>query len=182
MNTRNRFGDKPYVYLKPGELYFSKQPAVVTTILGSCVSATFFHRSTRLAGICHAVQPRCRNPVGCRGECRVAGRYAVCAVKAMIRRMVCDEMRFKDIEVKLFGGATMMAGPHPGSGSNGMGRKNVISAMETISSNGLILKVADVGGALGRKIIFDTATGAVLLKRLRPAIELEAASKVGDKR
>lgn len=176
MTIRGPHDHKTRVYLKPGELFFSRQPAVVTTVLGSCISATFSHRRMGLAAICHAIQPRCPDRGRCRCECPAAGRYAECAIAAMARRMRSTGTRPRDMEVKLFGGAALMGKSDSQTGAICMGRQNVISAMETISSQGLILKVADVGGALGRKIIFDTATGEVLLKRLRRTAESDLIS------
>jgi chemotaxis receptor (MCP) glutamine deamidase CheD len=46
------------VFLKPGELYIGKEPAVVSNILGSCVSITMFSERLGAGGICHALLPR----------------------------------------------------------------------------------------------------------------------------
>ena len=159
--------EKPRIYLKPGELCISKRPVVVTTVLGSCVSATFFHQATGLAAICHALQPKCPHGEQCSNDCAVPYRYAVCAITAMARQMSARGVRPREIEVKLFGGAALIGSPRPESAAISMGRQNVTAAMETISDCGLFLKVMDVGGSFGRKIIFDTATGEVLMKRLR---------------
>ncbi|MGA2142856.1 MAG: chemotaxis protein CheD, partial [Brevinematales bacterium] len=44
-------------FLKPGELLFSKVPAIVKTILGSCVSVCIFDNKQKFAGICHYLLP-----------------------------------------------------------------------------------------------------------------------------
>ncbi|MBI5895736.1 MAG: chemotaxis protein CheD [Desulfobacterales bacterium] len=167
MDAWNDRRDKPRIYLKPGELCVSNQPVVVTTVLGSCVSATFFHAASGLAAICHALQPRCPHSEKCSSACLVRYRYAICAISTMTRQMIAQGVKPKQIEVKLFGGAAMIGGQRPETAAPSMGQQNVTAAMETISDCGLILKVMDVGGTFGRKIIFDTATGEVLMKRLR---------------
>jgi chemotaxis protein CheD len=177
MNRSSRGVNGQHVYLKPGELFFSRQPAVVTTVLGSCISATFLHRSTGCAAICHAIQPHCPHPGHCQEACEMAGRYAVCAIEAMIRRMAAAGVRPRDIEIKLFGGAAMIVRSSSRPASVAMGQQNVIAAMHTINKDGLILKVADVGGTFGRKIIFYTNTGEILLKRLGRMSESDASLK-----
>ncbi|MBI5552969.1 MAG: chemotaxis protein CheD [Desulfobacterales bacterium] len=159
--------EKPRIYLKPGELCVSRRPVVVTTVLGSCVSATFFHQASGMAAICHALQPRCTQGDACMDACSLRYRYAVCAIQAMTRQMNSRGIRPREIEVKLFGGAALIGSSRPEAAATSMGRQNVTAAMETISDCGLFLKVMDVGGSFGRKIIFDTATGEVLMKRLR---------------
>jgi chemotaxis protein CheD len=167
MDAWNDPRDKPRIYLKPGELCVSKRPVVVTTVLGSCVSATFFHPATGLAAICHALQPKCPRSEQCADDCAVRYRYAVCAITAMARQMSARRVWSREIEVKLFGGAALIGMARTETPATSMGQQNVKAALETISDCGLILKVMDVGGAFGRKIIFDTTTGDVLMKRLR---------------
>lgn len=164
---------KPHVYLKPGELCTSEQAIMVTTVLGSCVSATFFHRATGLASICHAMQPWCphRSPDAnkCPPECKDRYRYVVCAIQDMSTKMVKLGVRPRELEVKLFGGAALIGPRRSSIPANSIGQLNVKAAMDTINNCHLVLKVADVGGTFGRKIIFDTGTGDVLMKRLHNA-------------
>jgi chemotaxis protein CheD len=47
-----------------------------------------------------------------------------------------------------------------------IGRQNIEMAEKILLSEGLTLKAKDVGGTGGRKILFYTGTGEVLLKRL----------------
>lgn len=80
--------------------------------------------------------------------------------------MISHNLRPRDIEVKLFGGAALIGSRHPEAITNSIGQLNVKAAMETLDNCGFTLKVMDVGGAFGRKIIFDSGTGEVLMKRL----------------
>lgn len=176
MDAWNDQRDKPRIYLKPGELCVSQRPVVVTTVLGSCVSATFFHPATGLAAICHALQPKCPHGELCADGCSVRYRYAVCAITAMARLMIARGVWPRELEVKLFGGAALIGTARTETSPASMGQQNVKAALETISDCGLILKVMDVGGAFGRKIIFDTSAGEVLMKRLRRANSIDPTS------
>jgi chemotaxis protein CheD len=71
-----------------------------------------------------------------------------------------------EIEVKCFGGADMFTQKNADSGLVSIGKQNIITAEKTLASEGLTLRVKDVGGRQGRKILFYTHTGEVLLKRL----------------
>jgi len=169
MDDLNYRDGKPHIYLKPGELCVSESEIVVTTVLGSCVSVTLYQKPSKWAAICHAMQPRCPQapqcPDLCPPKCKGRYRYATCSVEDMRKRMQSNGLRPKDVEVKLFGGAALI-GTQSSTSSDTVGQQNVKAAMEAINNCGLMLKVMDVGGNFGRKIIFDTSTGDVLMKRL----------------
>ena len=174
MTALDQHGVPPRIYLKPGEICFSKTPVVVTTVLGSCVSVTLFHPASGRAAICHALQPRCPQPYVCAGDCTAKYRYAACAIEAITRRMTAGGTHRSDIEVKLFGGAALIGNRRPETLATSLGRQNVEAAMEALHTAGLRLKVANVGGTVGRKIIFHTATGEVFMKRLKGIADLNA--------
>jgi chemotaxis protein CheD len=88
----------------------------------------------------------------------------------MSRYMLTYGLLPREIEVKLFGGAALIGTSRYREMSNSIGQQNVKAAIDTINSCGLLLKIMDVGGAFGRKIIFNTWTGEVLLKRLNKLI------------
>ncbi|ABB32644.1 CheD [Geobacter metallireducens RCH3] len=148
--------DLPKVYLKPGELHFAATPAVVTTVLGSCVSVTMFDRLSGTAAICHALLPE-----GPRSD---AFRYVDSSILLMLEMFAAQGVSRQRLEVKVFGGADII-----GAGGNrvGVGRRNVEIATLVLAANGLTVAAKDVGGTRGRKLFFVTHTGEVFLKRLR---------------
>ena len=148
------------VYLKPGELYFSARPAIVSTVLGSCVSVTMFNRGRSVGAICHAVLPEEKSP----GE---AFRYVDSSIRIMLRSFKRHGIHSSEIEVKLFGGSDVL--PHDDDRDRGftVGKQNIEVALDVIEKEGLLLITSDLGGTQGRKILFNTHTGEILLKRLR---------------
>lgn len=155
------------IYLKPGEFYLGEGPAVVSTILGSCVSVTMFHPGSGTGAICHGLLPRCGGKKSCDGTCLEGFRYVDCSIKRMIRKF--DEIGAcrGDIQVKIFGGADMFGAGSADARSMSVGMENVMVARTIIEKEGFHLAAFDTRGNLGRKIFFFTHTGEVLLKRLR---------------
>ena len=147
------------VYLKPGDLCHAESPAVVSTILGSCVAVVMFNQRTMVGGICHAMLPRNPSPRG--GE---TFRYVDSAVLYMAERFRALGIRESETDVKLFGGADVLE--YHGKNGLSVGRQNVETAIEVIGEAGFRLIVSDVGGTVGRKLRFYTHTGEVLLKRM----------------
>lgn len=147
------------VYLKPGDIYFSLRPSVVTTVLGSCVSVTMFSPEHGCGAICHAVLPEGRDP-------GAACRYVDSAIKRMLRsfeRRGIDPLR---LEVKLFGGSDVLPSYPKRDAGMTVGRQNIESALKVLEQHRLRVTASDLGGPRGRKIVFFTHTGEILLKRL----------------
>jgi chemotaxis protein CheD len=162
MNRYNE--DIPYVYLYSGELYISEKPAVVSTVLGSCVAVTMFHKRTGVGAICHGVMPGCASAADCsKNHCIEQLKYVDCSIRYMVWKFEGYGVRRKKLEVKIFGGADILASQT----SNSVGTANVRAALKTIKELRLRLVAQDVGDSFGRKIIFYTHTGEVFLNRLK---------------
>ncbi len=46
------------VFLLPGEYFMSKQPHIISTLLGSCVSVCLYHPQHRFGGMNHYMLPK----------------------------------------------------------------------------------------------------------------------------
>lgn len=147
------------IYLHPGELVISEDPAEVSTVLGSCISVTLYLPKLKIGAICHAVLP-----TGDDGE---PGKYVDQAVDYMVSYLNRFSVERRDIVVKLFGGANMFKNTDPVRCERTVGAQNIREAMNSFKVAGLELSVSDVGGERGRKIIFHTDTGEVFLKRVK---------------
>jgi chemotaxis protein CheD len=155
----------PLVFLKPGEMVFSAEPTLVTTLLGSCVAVTMFSPRQRFGAICHALLPSCRKERLCSHGHAEAGKYVECAVRFMLDELKARGMVRSEIDVKLFGGSDMFETVDGRRLS--VGSQNIQMALRMLEGESVRLITQDIGGARGRKIVFHTHTGDVFLKRLR---------------
>ena len=151
------------IYLHPGELCVCDEPTQVTTVLGSCVSVTLFNPRLCLGAICHATLPECRTTEKCESVCIEAFKFMDCAIRYMLGAFRERGVLNKEIEIKIFGGADTLIS----QSSNTVGRKNVQTALSILREERLSVVAMDVGDSFGRKLIFYSHTGEVLLKRLR---------------
>lgn len=158
------------VYLRPGDLFLGTEPSLVTTVLGSCVAVTMFNARLRMGGICHALLADPLKEGAPDGEFHGPYKYVSDAIQAMIDGFFRLGIHPAEIEVKLFGGANALSAG-AGAGADGsVGQMNVRRARELLEQANLRPCKDHVGGLCGRKIVFDTFTGVVLLKRLpRPS-------------
>lgn len=150
------------VYLRPGELYVGREPTLVTTVLGSCVSATIFGRRLRAGAICHAVLPASDSYE----PDPEAFRFVDRSVQHLLDQMGRLGLSREELEVKAFGGAEGLAS---GGVRFGVGRRNVTALQRLLDRLGIPIAASDLGGTRGRKLVFYTDTGEVYLKRLQHA-------------
>lgn len=156
----------PEVYVQPGESHLVHGAAVLRTVLGSCVGVTFWHEGLEIGALCHPMLP-C-HPIAVRGRIDVeaARRYVDFAIRDLATQFDRMGAQRPDIQVKLFGGADVLRIQEPGSRPT-VGRLNREMALEILRVEGFDVAASQLGGPVGFHIDFYTATGDVLLRRLR---------------
>jgi len=154
------------INLQPGEIYFSESPAVITTILGSCLGITMFSRQRKKGAIAHPMLPKCPSMDRCTADCAEKGKYVDCSIKELFAAMATEATLKKDVEIKIFGGSDMFQNSVDREKALTVGRQNIRAAETILSSSGINILASDTGGSSGRKILFFSHTGEVYLKRL----------------
>lgn len=155
----------PDLDLQPGELYLARSPAILRTILGSCVGVTFWSSRLGAGALCHGVLPRCpRNwPLGYAAS--EGYRYVDFSIRYLARQFDALGASRREVQVKLFGGADVLPAGKRG-GQPTVGALNCGVAEEVLAEEGFVVSASDLGGVRGRRIHFHTGTGEVLLTRL----------------
>lgn len=154
----------PVEHLRIGECIFSRRAALITTVLGSCVSATFYHPKTGTAAIFHAMLPECCLARDNERNCR----YADVSVDEIMLRFKKLGIPAASLTVHLFGGGFTIEPERKRAVRDivDVGRKNVEAARKALARHGLTIKAEDVLGRHGRKINFLTATGELWVRTL----------------
>jgi chemotaxis protein CheD len=156
----------PDLNLQPGELYLARGPAILRTILGSCVGVTF--RSARLGAgaLCHGVLPRCPESWPPDTDSVEGHRYVDFSIRHLAQRFDALGARRSELEVKVFGGADVLPSEGARPDKPTVGTLNCQAAIEVLAEEGLTIIASDLGGVRGRRIHFHTGTGDVLVYRL----------------
>lgn len=141
------------VYLPPGQMHVGEEVSM-TTILGSCVAVVLWDGS--IGGMNHFLLPR--GPAGLRSELR----YGVTAVPRLLHKILEAGAKLSMLQAKVFGGARVLSAPT----TNHLGMQNANAAMEILAASRIPVVAHDVGGTRGRKIVFNTDDGSVLVKYL----------------
>lgn len=152
----------PEFYLQPGEIRLARGPALLKTVLGSCVGVTFWSPRLDLGALCHGILPRC--PPGVRAE--EGYRYVDFAIRDLLRQFEHFGALHGEIQIKVFGGADVLPVHAAMSWKATVGHQNWHTALEVLRDENLTVLASDLGGSVGRTIQFHTGTGEVMLRRL----------------
>ncbi len=143
-------------YLYPGTLFVHQRPHLVTTVLGSCVSVCLWDPVSCFGGINHYLLPLWN------GEGLPTPKYGNIAIAKLIEKVKRQSKHPDKLIAKVFGGASMW---EKAEGLLAIGQRNIEFAEETLGNHQIKIISRDLGGHVGRKIIFNTLDGSVLLRR-----------------
>jgi chemotaxis protein CheD len=143
--------------LMPGEYYISDKQEMITTVLGSCVSACIYDEKRHIGGMNHFMLPA----KGSAALMDESARYGLFAMESLINELMKSGCRKQDLKVKLFGGGQIIAN------MSDVGRKNILFAKNFLHAEGLPLEASDLGLIFPRKVNFFPFSGKAMVKRLK---------------
>lgn len=150
------------IYLHPGQMYVSNQPAQISMILGSCAGVCVYDRVRTLGGATHYMLPEWD------GSGQPSPRYGDVAIDGLLKQFQAYGSKPADLEARIFGGACMFEVFRGSEGVNDhIGVRNVNLAAEILSRFGIAIVTRDTGGENGRKLKMQSDTGVVLVSLIR---------------
>lgn len=147
----------------PGEYYVTTQGEMISTVLGSCVSACIIDPINRVGGMNHFMLPATRNTLAPVGTNSDATRYGNHAMEQMINDILKAGGKKENLEVKLFGGGKVLAQMN----KIDIGQKNIVFIRSYVAIEGLMVVKADLGDIYPRKVLYFTDNGNVKMKKLK---------------
>lgn len=146
--------DVPKHFLYPGQLFVSREPTVITTILGSCAALCLWDSNKKIGGMNHYLLPEGEGT----GPNRL--RYGNAANPALLNELLALGCDLKNLQAKVFGGSSAFAA----NPLQSVGTRNVDLAEEFLRHGGIRLVAKDVSGKYGRKLIFHTQDGVTQIR------------------
>ncbi len=163
----NRYWDRKHdmaaAKILPGEYYVTSNDEIITTVLGSCVSACVRDRVFGIGGMNHFMLPVSDGGQwgGALDVTSTATRYGNFAMEHMINDILKHGGHRRNLEVKIFGGGQII------NAMTDIGRRNIEFVLEYLATEGLDIIGRDLGGPLPRKILYFPASGRVRVKKLK---------------
>lgn len=147
------------VVIHVGEIFVTREPTVVQTLLGSCVSVCLIDPTAKVGGMNHILLPG-------KADLRVydnTARYGVNAMELLITQMQRRGGKRARLQAKVFGGANVLDGLDK---TFSPGLRNGTFAMEFLELENIPVVGHDLGGYNARRIYLRTDTGEVFMKRI----------------
>jgi len=134
-------------FLKPGFIYLPVKPTAISTVLGSSVAVSLYDRSLKIGGMSHFLFPYAR------AKEKATAKYGNIAILALIRMLKANGAKLSKVQAQIFGGAF-----NAKVSNIDVGQDNFFAARQVLKDNQIKVVSEDVGGLLGRKIVFNTST------------------------
>lgn len=147
----------------PGEYYVTTKSELITTVLGSCVSACIRDPAMNIGGMNHFMLPASENNMASIGAGTEATRYGNFAMELLINEILKNGGRRDYLEVKVFGGGNVIKQMT----ITDIGGRNASFVREYLATEGLEIVSQDLGDIYPRKVLYDPMSGKVQVRKLR---------------
>ena len=137
-------------FLKPGYAMANRDASVIRTVLGNCVAVTFFDRSNKFGGMNQFVFPKTM-----RREDMTA-QYGNVGIRALFKMLIDMGASRQEIVAQIIGGSECGI-----FNDEGLGFQNIDLARGVLDKLRVPVISEDVGGSMGRKVIYHTGTNEI---------------------
>jgi len=147
-----------------GEVYATREPTIIKTLLGSCVAVCLWDPEARVGGMNHFLLPHALDD-----RTDDPARFGVHAMDLLICEMLkagADRLRLR---AKIFGGAHVLSLPED---EDSVPSQNIAFAVDFVRKDGFRLTGEDLGGYQARRVHFQTDTGRAFVQRIASAAAL----------
>jgi chemotaxis protein CheD len=169
--------DLSLVKIKAGECYVTNQDVMVTTLLGSCVSACLYDPDNKIIGMNHFLLSNKRYAKNMPYYVTEAGRYGIHAMEMLINAMMKLGARRENIRAKAFGGSSLLQSPERYDNFFCVGEVNSRFIYDFLTTEKIPLVISDLGGNRGRVIYFCSDDFSVYVRKIKKTINRELAQK-----
>ena len=141
-------------FLHEGQFMITSLPSEIMTVLGSCVSVCLWDKARNIGGMNHYLLPGNKQDI--------AGNASLgySSIRMLIRSMLNRQSSIENLEAKIFGGCNSIYKDDTFT----VGQRNIDIAIQSLQEAGIQIVVNHTGGKCGRKVVFNTQTGAVKMK------------------
>jgi chemotaxis protein CheD len=147
------------IRILPGEYYVTRDDEVISTVLGSCISACIRDRVAHCGGMNHFMLPVAGEFSKTDG---LDTRFGTYAMERMINDLLKIGARKENLEVKVFGAGKVVASMT----TTDIGKRNADFVRTFLRKENLATATEDMGGPWARKVHYFPDSGRVMLKRI----------------
>ena len=172
-----RHQDIKRIIIDPGEYYVSDQNLIISTLLGSCVSACLWDPVHRIIGMNHFLLAHKRYAQDLPVIASEAGRYGIHSMELLINSMLQLGAEKHLLRAKAFGGGNVIRNIGTQDNFFAVGEVNTRFIREFLQAENIPLENAHLGGDVGRVIHFHALDFSVYLKRIEQQQDTQLAQQ-----
>jgi chemotaxis protein CheD len=151
------------VKIMPGEFFVGQEDIVISTVLGSCVSACIWDRTAKVGGMNHFMLPGGQgNEAPANDLTAASGRYGVFAMEQLINELIKHGARKSNLEAKVFGGGAVLRK----FSTLNVGERNAAFVLDFLKTEGIRVISQDLMDIYPRRVAFFPSSGRALCKKL----------------
>jgi len=150
-------GPLPHKRIVLGQWEVATSPTIVSTLLGSCVSACLFDPEQGIGGMNHFMLPNCQ------GSSADPAHFGIHAMELLINGLLSSGASRKNLRAKVFG-AGAVTKELPAS----VGEANSLFVRTFLAKEGIPILVERLGGSRPREVFLRTHNGEILVRTLNP--------------
>ena len=160
--------------LLPGEYYVTRNGELVTTVLGSCVSACVRDARLRIGGMNHFMLPLdgSQGTSAWGAAASAATRYGNVAMERLINDILKLGGRREDLELKLVGGGRVLA-----EMTTDIGARNIQFVREYVRDEGFKVLGEDLGDVFARRVVYFPESGRIRVRKLNAHADRSLAQR-----
>ena len=158
--------DKHNIYaakIVQGEYYVTVHGEMISTVLGSCVSACIRDKMLGIGGMNHFMLPidtNYKHSTWKDSPVDTAARYGNVAMERLINALLSHGGRRENLEIKVFGGGRLL------NITMDVGKDNIDFVRHYLHQEQLKIDSEDLGGEYPRKVTYFPASGRAMVKKL----------------
>ena len=162
--AERRYFDRQFqmdaIKILPGEYFATRQPLMLTTLLGSCVAVCLMDRTAGVHGMNHFLLPQGSD---WHSQTSVPARFGVNAMELLITDMQKLGAQRQRLEAKVFGAGNVL----DGMSVVNIGEQNSEFIRAYLKGEGIPLLSEDLLGSFARKVFFFPGDGKVMVRKLK---------------
>jgi len=145
-------------YLQPGKLFVGRGQVSVKTVLGSCVAVCIWDGERAVGGMNHYLLPLRTS------QANGAARFGEIAIRSLLSELERLGARQAALKARVYGGACVVDSLRKRGA--GIGPRNIELAIRMLGALRIPIVSQDVGGRVGRRVVFRVGDGAVWTRYL----------------
>lgn len=145
------------VIVSIGDVYVFREPTILQTVLGSCVSVCLWDERLKIGGMNHFLMPCMEN------DLKSPAYSGQKSIDRLVSNIINAGARMGHLKAKVFGGGRVIK---EFSQRLDVGKDNIEMAKKMLGGFGIPIVKECTGYDTGIKVVFYTATGRAFVKRL----------------